>query len=84
MAGSRISVIRLSLTGALSILTLYAVCWVATANHMFLSLFTVNEVMSPTSLCVGALWAFIWGGFAGAVIAIFYNLTGLARWLGGS
>lgn len=82
MAGSGISIIRLSLTGALSVLTLYVACWVALValnipvTHMFLSLFTANEMTSVAALCVGGFWSFIWGGFAGAVIAVMYNLAG--------
>ena len=82
MAGSRISVTRLTLTGALATLILYVACWLAAiilnlpATHMFISLFTAYEITSVAALVEGGCWAFVWGGFAGAVIAALYNLLG--------
>lgn len=79
MATNRVSIVRLALTGALSLLVLYVACWLAAlflpipVTHMFIGLFTSLPLVSLAALCVGGFWAFAWGGFAGALIAIFYN-----------
>ena len=67
---------------ALSTLALYVACWLGAAalnlpvTHMFIGLFTAAEITSVTALCVGGFWSFIWGGFAGLVTAVMYNLVG--------
>lgn len=76
----RLSVGRLSLTGALSLLVLYALCWVGAAlgipaSHLFIAMFTSFAVGSFAALCVGGAWALLAGAVAGAVIAATYNLV---------
>lgn len=80
MSGTRVSVLRLSLTGAVTMVVLFAACWMAAvigglpATHMYIGLFASGEVSSFATLCVGSFWSLVWGGFAGAVIAISFNL----------
>ena len=84
MTSNRISVIRLALTGGLSLLVLLAVCWLGALflpiplTHMFIGLFTSLPMNSLGALCVGGFWAFLSGAFAGALIAGFYNLLAFA------
>ena len=80
MSGTRASVLRFSLTGAVTMLVLFVACWLAAAigglpaTHMYIGLFASGEIGSFATLCVGSFWSLVWGGFAGAVIAISYNL----------
>jgi hypothetical protein len=46
------------------------------ATHGFVGLFTMQPVGTTNALWTGALWAFLAGGVAGAIIAHCYNLAG--------
>lgn len=77
----RLSVNRLAMTGALSTVLLFVLCWVAGAlgfvgSHTFIALFILAPVLSVTALCIGTLSAALFGGIGGAVIALFYNVLG--------
>lgn len=79
----RADVVRCVSTGAFSTFLLFLLCWVAvalgiplSATHGFVALFTMQPVGSIEALWMGALWAFIAGGVAGAIIAHCYNLAG--------
>ena len=79
MSASRASVVRLSLTGAFSLLILYALCWLGAAvniavTHRFIGLFTDGDVTAFSTLVIGSCWALAAGLVTGAVIAIVYNL----------
>lgn len=67
-------------TGALTALAFFALCWAAAAlgipaSHLFVSLFTAAPAASLEALWTGGICALVAGGLAGALIAIFYNLT---------
>lgn len=79
----RADVIRCISTGAFSTLWLFVLCWAVvalgmplSATHGFVALFTTQPVGSVNALWMGALWAFLAGGVAGAIIAHCYNLAG--------
>ena len=81
MTGSRASVVRLSLTGAVSLAVIYALCWVGAqlniaVTHRFIGLFTDGDITAVSTLLIGACWALGAGLVVGAVIAIVYNLLG--------
>jgi hypothetical protein len=85
-SSSTISVVLSVSTGAFSTLLLFSLCWAGVAlglplvlSHAFVSLFTLEQVGSLSSLWTGGLSAFVSGGIAGALIAHCYNLAG--RWL---
>ena len=80
---SRADIIRCASTGAFSTLGLFLLCWAAvalgmplSANHGFVALFTMQPAGSFDALWTGALWAFLAGGVAGAMIAHCFNLAG--------
>jgi len=79
----RADLIRCISTGAFSTLGVFLLCWAAialgmplSAPHGFIALFTMQPVGSINALWMGALWAFLAGGVAGAIIAHCYNLAG--------
>jgi hypothetical protein len=85
--GTRLNYYRSASTGAFSTLIIFALCWVAVAlgltltlSHGFVSLFTLEPVGSVSALLIGGGFAFLAGGIAGAIIAHCYNLAG--RWFG--
>lgn len=82
MTGSRASVVRLSLTGAVSLAIIYALCWLGTqlniaVTHRFIGLFTDGDMTAGSTLLIGSCWALGAGLVTGGVIAIVYNLLGL-------
>jgi len=85
MTGTRVSISRLALTGALTMLILFAACWLAAvagglaASHAYIGLFTTAAPTSPAALAIGGFWSLVWGGAAGALAAIFYNSLGFAE-----
>ena len=79
----RADIMRCVSTGAFSTLGLFVLCWAAVAlgmplstNHGFVALFTMQPAGSIDALWTGALWAFLAGGVAGAMIAHCFNLAG--------
>lgn len=79
----RADIIRCASTGAFLTLGLFLFCWAAvtlgmllSANHGFIALFTMQPAGSISALWTGALWAFLVGGIAGAMIAHCFNLAG--------
>lgn len=84
MSGGRVSVLRLSLTGAVSMLILYALCWGGAvmniaATHRFIGLFADGDVTAFSTLLIGGCLALAGGLVTGAVIAIVYNLLGFTE-----
>jgi hypothetical protein len=78
--GAGLSVIRLTITGAVSLASLFVLCWagaVATdvrLSHMFIELFTMAPIGSVTALAEGACWSFLFGALSGLLISFTYNL----------
>jgi hypothetical protein len=76
---ARLGLRRCTLTGASVLAVLFGLCWVGTAagltgsSHMFVSLFTLAPIASTVALGIGLCWSFVFGGVAGALIAIVYN-----------
>lgn len=84
MSGSRASVVRLSLTGAVSLTIVYILCWLGAVlniavTHRFIGLFTDGDVTAVSTLLIGGCWALAAGLVIGAVIAIVYNLLGFTE-----
>jgi hypothetical protein len=82
-AAGRADAIRCTSTGAFATLGMFALCWILvllgmplSATHGFVGLFTMQPVGTTNALWTGALWAFLAGGVAGAIIAHCYNLAG--------
>ena len=75
----RLGLLRCGLTGAVVLAMLFGLCWVGTAvgltgvSHMFVSLFTLAPVASGAAFGIGLWWSLVFGGVAGALIAIIYN-----------
>ena len=75
----RLGLRRFSVTGAVVIAVLFVLCWVGSAigltgfSHMFVSLFTLAPTASVAAFGIGLWWSLLFGGFAGALIAIVYN-----------
>jgi hypothetical protein len=81
----RFSVLGGGLTGASLFGVLFVACWVGTAiqgldvTHAFISLFTTEPVASQAALMEGLIWAAVFGGFSGALTALFGNVFAVAR-----
>ena len=76
----KLSVMRLALTGAVTLAVLFLLCWLGAVawsggglSHMFIALFTAAPVTSLLALSQGLCWAAIFGGLSGAVLALSYN-----------
>lgn len=83
MRHGKADVIRCISTGAFATLGLFLLCWAAvalgmplSATHGFVALFTMQAAGSIAALWTGALWAFLFGGIAGALVAHCFNLAG--------
>jgi hypothetical protein len=76
----RIGVLRAALTGAISALVVFLMCWLGTfvpfssPTHAYLGLFTTAETGSSAALAGGLCWSFLFGALSGAVVATVYNL----------
>ena len=73
--------LRATATGAATLGTLYALCWVgllagSTATHAYLSLFVTADPTSVTALSQGVCWSLLFGAVAGFLVGLFYNLFG--------
>ncbi len=79
---TRLSLPRFALTGALTALILFVLCWLASQvgnlplTHMWIGLFTPDPLSSSSALITGGLSSFGAGAVLGAVIAIIYNALG--------
>lgn len=78
----RLGILRLAATGGLSATLFYIFCWIGAqlpigpATHMYLRLFTNDELSSASALIEGGLWSLGFGLIAGALIATIYNALG--------
>lgn len=76
----KIGVLRLTLTGAIAMMIIFALCWAGTfvpfsgPTHAFIPLFTPAPIGSIPALIEGSCWSFLFGGVSGAVVALTYNL----------
>jgi hypothetical protein len=78
ISSSRLSLVRLALTGALVGAIFFGICWVGafipkTPGHMYLQLFTTVEMTSSLALVQGLLVSAAAGAIFGALIASIYN-----------
>ena len=79
---TRIGILRCALSGASALAALFLLCWLGTVtvplgpSHMYISLFTTAPLASTAALTAGLVWSIVFGGLAGALIAIAYNLFG--------
>lgn len=77
----RISPLRLAITGAVTLLILFVLCWVGASvplyspSHMFVALFTLAPVTSWYALCQGSFGALVFGAAGGAILAWVYNAS---------
>lgn len=80
---AHVNVGRLTMTGAVTAAIVFVLCWVGTLlpapnpTHAYISLFTTADIGSGRALAEGSLWSLLFGGVAGAVLAITFNLSGL-------
>lgn len=80
-----IPVLRLAGAGAVTLVAIYAICWVAlllpfpSATHAYLGLFTNADPTSGVALVQGLFWSAIFGLLAGALGGLAYNLFGALR-----
>lgn len=78
----KLGILRGAATGAAAFVLFYLLCWLGAAlglayvSHMYLALFTSAEITSATALVTGLCLSFGFGAFAGALLAICYNLFG--------
>ena len=76
-----LSVIRMLVAGGLTASALFLLCWVAAslpygaATHAYIGLFTSADYTSPEALAEGISWSLLFGGLAGAIFALIYNVT---------
>jgi len=74
-----VSVSRLLVTGALTAVIAFVLCWLGTLvpfsspTHAYISLFTTAPVQSAAALVEGGLWSVLFGGLVGGLFAIIYN-----------
>lgn len=78
---ARLSIRRLTLTGAFVALVVFSICWAAgaagiVASHAFIALFTLAPIASAKALLIGGASAAGFGALTGAQVAVGYNLTG--------
>ena len=81
IAAPRLSISRLTLTGAFVAFVVFSACWAAGAagivgSHAFIVLFTVAPIASVKALLTGGASAAGFGALTGALVAVGYNLTG--------
>ena len=76
---TKLSVVRLALTGAATLTLLFLLCWLGAVawpgvlSHMFIALFTTAPVTSLAALAQGLCGALFFGGLSGAILALAYN-----------
>ena len=79
LAGRKIGVLRLALTGAITAGVFFALCWVGlflpfgSPTHAYLGLFTNAEMTSAAALFQGLCWSVAFGALVGGLTAFFYN-----------
>lgn len=80
--GKGTSVARLSVTGGITSLAVFIVCWIGAQvpafnpTHGFISLFTAAEVGSTAAILEGGFWSLVFGAFTAGLFGLVYNLTG--------
>ena len=78
----KLGILRSAATGATTFFLFYLLCWLGAAlglayvTHMYLALFTSAEITTTAALITGLCLSFGFGAFAGALLAICYNLFG--------
>lgn len=77
---TKLSAIRLALTGAATLAILFLLCWLGAVawpggalSHMFIALFTVTPAASWAALAQGLCGSLFFGGLSGAILALAYN-----------
>lgn len=75
------NVFRLLVTGGITSLAVFAVCWLGAQvpafnpTHAYISLFTTAELSSVAALLEGGAWSFVFGAFAVGLFGLVYNLA---------
>jgi len=76
----KLSTIRLTLTGAVTLAVLFILCWLGAVawsggvlSHMFIALFTTAPVASLAAMAQGLCGSLVFGGLSGATLALAYN-----------
>jgi hypothetical protein len=75
----RLPILRSSATAAAVLGAIFLLCWVGaalgwlSASHMYLALFTSAPPASLAALGAGLGWSIVFGGLAGALVALAYN-----------
>ena len=76
----RLGIIRVGLATALAATLFLLLCWIGAriglgpATHMYIQLFSAEDVTSGLALIVGLCWSLAGGFVAGALFAWIYNL----------
>jgi hypothetical protein len=78
------SILRTTISSALTFGILFAACWVGigvhlAVSHMFVSLFTAQPMQSTAALFDGLLWSVVFGALFGLLFSILYNTLPLGR-----
>ena len=72
-------VVRSSAAAAATLGAMFLLCWIGAAlgwlnaSHMYIALFTMAPAASLAALAAGLCWSLVFGGLAGAVVAVAYN-----------
>ena len=76
-----LNVVQLLVTGGLTASIVFLLCWLgaflpfSSPTHAYIGLFTTAEYTSEQALAEGFCWSLLFGGIAGAIFALIYNLT---------
>ena len=79
---NRIDVVRCTVAVAVTMALLFALCWlgaflsIGPATHMFVALFTTAAPISMFVPVAGVCSALFFGGLAGAIFALTFNIAG--------
>ncbi len=79
-SSGRANVLRFALTGALAAGIFFVICWLGAflplgrVSHMYIALFTSEDITSSLALVQGFCWSLAFGLIAGSLIAFIYNL----------
>ena len=82
---TRLSTPRLLVSGALTAMAIFIVCWIGTVvpfsspTHGYISLFTTAKVNSVMALAEGSFWSMLFGGMSGGLFAVIYNSVPIGR-----
>lgn len=77
----RLNLLRVALTGAVTLVVLFVICWVGALivplpTHMFISLFTAQPVTSAAALAEGVCWSAVFGAVTGLLVVLSYRSFG--------